>query len=44
MVQKEQVADLLIILTGTLQHPGDLLSIKLFRVCIYLCIFKTSRL
>lgn len=29
-VQKELVADLLIILTGALKHLGDLLSIKLF--------------
>lgn len=40
---KEQVADLLIILTGTLQHLGHLLSIQLFWVCIHMHTFKTSR-
>lgn len=29
-VQKELVADLLVILTGALKHLGDLLGMKLF--------------
>lgn len=43
MVQRELVADLLIISTGALKHHRDLLSIKPFYVCIYPYIFLNQQ-